>query len=463
MLRFWTVLAAATCSLGLSACSQSQPAASTPEKAMTTPRADDDCEKFRQSLPADWQQGFLQVAENPAEPDGNKIEIFYYAKLNPNSIPTVYFNGGPGSSSHGDYALLTRRQSLFDPDKAISMIFIDQRGNGCSQSYPQGSDPVTLQRLRFYGSRGIVADAEAVRTHLLGQARWIAAGQSYGGYIVHRYVTLHPEALTAAISQQDVLTSDGYFRFKTRIASQARVLQEYFTQYPDDRDRLAHLRNYLIPSKCFASKTGKMHRCGYAVLNPLTNFLGFTDNWLLIHQWVGIMAPGGIPSDPGLARFLAVYAFSAQANPENNKDWAGSVINYVDRNVPPLDSAHCEKIRTDLATVGIDLNQVFINECMVTLQNPPLKPADPATWQKNLAQDPLTIADFARVLHDQALPFYLYSGEQDTYVPVAEFSEELAAIGGFANFHYTDYPDTGHDGSYEEPQTWFDWVALSRH
>jgi pimeloyl-ACP methyl ester carboxylesterase len=429
---------------------------------MAFAHADGDCDKFRASLPSDWQQGVLNVPEDPAQPNGQQIKIFYYGKINLNSVPTVYFNGGPGSSSHSDYQALTRRQALFDPYKEVSMIFIDQRGNGCSSGYPQGSDIATLQRLSHYGSRGIVADAEAVRLQVWGNRPWIAAGQSYGGYIVHRYVTLYPQSLTAAISQQDVLTSDGYFRIKTRIASQARVLQDYLGEYPDDQDRLSRLHDYLQPTTCFYSPVDATAKiCGLGVLNPFTDLIGFTDNWLSIHQWIGLMAPAGEISEPSINRFLAIYGFGT-GNPNNLKGWAGAVIDYVDRNVPPEDTTHCEQIRTDLATTGINLDQVYINECMTALQYPRATQNDSSVWQSQLTTDPLTIANLTSVLQSNpALPFYLYSGEKDPFVPVAEFAEELAAIGKLANVHYTDYPDTGHDGSYEEPQTWLDWEKLS--
>ena len=449
--------------LFLSACSNSGgSSASDPQHVMTYGEADMDCSHFRASLPADWQQGLLNVPENPDQPNGQMIQIFYYAKINPNSIPTVYFNGGPLSSSHGDYRALVSRQLLFDPDKKISMVFIDQRGNGCSQSYPQGKDPATLQRLSYYGSRGIVADAEAVRLKIWGNRPWIAAGQSYGGYIVHRYVTVHPESLTAAISQQDVLTTDGYFRLKTRIISQGRVLDNYFTEYPDDKARLLNLRSFLSLDKCFtnpSSTTNIKRACGYEILIPLTSFIGFTDQWLTIHQWLGIMVPASGVSEAGIQRFLKIYEFGSAANPANSKGWAGAVIDYVDRNLPF--GFRCEQIRNDILPSGIDLKNVLLSECMVQLQNPPPPANNPAPWQQNLKQDPLLISDLASVLQITALPFYLYSGEKDTYVPVAEFAEELAAISKFPNVHYTDYLDSGHDGSYEEPQTWFDWQLVS--
>jgi pimeloyl-ACP methyl ester carboxylesterase len=406
----------------------------------SVPVADSACQKFRATIPSDWQQGFLTVPEDPNNPNGTQIHIFYYGKINPNSVPTIYFNGGPTDDSHGDFSTLTRRQPIFDSAKKISFIFLEQRGNGCSDYYPQGYDPATLQRLTYYGTRGIVADAEAVRAALWPGKPWIAAGQSYGGFITHRYVTLHPEALKSAFSEQDVITSDGYFRLKTRIESQNRVMSVYLTQYPDDVKRLEDLHAFLTPTQCFKSSDGTEKACGLRVLSPLVDsLLGFSDQWVTIHEWIGVMdhLDTGISQD-GIARFLATFYFGA-SNPLNVKAWAGAVIDWVDRNVPPIDAEHCEKIQADLAANGINLSQVLLNECMTALQNAVANPTDSSLWLQKMPQDLLTII----------------------YVPKEEFAEELTAIGTFANVHYTDFVGTGHDASYDEPSAWDDWINQS--
>ena len=169
------------------------------------PMANEECKDFQeQEIPKDWFQGTLTVPEDVSHPEGAKVNIFYYGNINPDSIPTVFFNGGPGHSSHGSEVFLAKYQRLFDLGKKVSVIFLDQRGTGCSSGYPRGRDDATLQRLRLYGTRGIVEDAEALRAKLWPGKPWIASGQSYGGYIVHRYVMLHPEGLRAAFSHEDV-------------------------------------------------------------------------------------------------------------------------------------------------------------------------------------------------------------------------------------------------------------------
>ncbi len=47
---------------------------------------------------------------------------------------------------------------------------------------------------------------------------------------------------------------------------------------------------------------------------------------------------------------------------------------------------------------------------------------------------------------------YLYSGEFDQMVPKENFTEQLTAFQGLPNLFYTNFPSSGHDGFYSEPQ-----------
>ena len=99
-----------------------------------------------------------------------------------------------------------------------------------------------MTRLSHYGSRGIVADAEAVRKKLLDEKPWIAFGQSYGSFIVHKYSVVAPQGLKAAFGHGSAITEDGYSRSFNRIKAQTRVLNEYFKIYPNDK----HIFEFLV-------------------------------------------------------------------------------------------------------------------------------------------------------------------------------------------------------------------------
>src|SRR5438874_806029 len=89
-------------------------------------------------------------------------------------------------------------------------------------------------RLTHYGSTGIVSDAEPIRKHLFKDAPWKIFGQSYGAYIVHRYVTQAPDSIISASAHGDAILPDPLRRFTNRIEAQQSVLNGYLSFYPDD-------------------------------------------------------------------------------------------------------------------------------------------------------------------------------------------------------------------------------------
>ncbi len=426
------------------------------------PLASNSCETFKGKIPADWQQGLLEVPEDPAVPAGAKIHVFYYGKISADSSPVVFFNGGPGSDSHGSFQGLTRAQPLFDPQAKLSFVYLDQRGTGCSDFYPQGNTPDVLARLRHYGSRGIVADAEQIRIKLIGAQPWKAFGQSYGGFIVHRYAIVAPGSLTGAYAHANTLNSDGYQRIKLRIASQARVMEAFLNQYPDDRTPLQGLKAYLKVDKCFANPSdSNQTSCGQSIIEIIaSSLLGFNDQWLTIHQWIHLMSPAAGPSDTGIGRFLATFYFST-SNPLNSKRWANRVIGWVDRNVPSFDGFQCKRIREDLRAEGLELDTVLSHECMSALQQLGANPIDSTLPVHDLARDLMAPADLlATLIAHPTLQFHLYSGQKDPYVPVESFAEELGVMGtSCPGFHYTHFLGTGHDGFKTEPQVWQDLLG----
>ncbi len=439
-------------------------------KENNVPVAGDACEKFIAELPKDWFREKLEVPENPAEPTGRKIKIFYYGKIFPQSTPTIFFNGGPGADSHGSYLGLANKKETFDPKNKISFVFIDQRGNGCSDFFPQGKTEEIITRLSHYGSKGIVSDSEFVRKKLLNDKKWNAFGQSYGGHIVHRYLIQAPQGLRAGFSHANIVQSSGYDRIKNRIASQNRVLQNYFAQFPEDKAKLEALKTYLSLERCYVNPYIKDEKaCGHEVLESLNSLLGFSGSWISLHQWVGIMVKNDTILDEEIGRYLATFYFDEDnSNPLNVKNWASQVIGWVDRNVEGLSGYNCQKIRNDLLKESIDLNATTIHECMSALQyytDPIDKPQDESPTGKLIKQLPrelMTLDQLQDVLveHPETM-LYLYSGQRDTFVPVENFSEELLRVKDFQNVSYTHFNGTGHDGFSSEPKVWADLIKQS--
>ena len=337
-------------------------------------------------------------------------------------------------------------------DKKTSLVFVDQRGTGCSD-FPtcRATRTRSWPGCGFTARKGIVSDAEQIRAKIWAGRKWIAFGQSYGAFIAHRYLIQAPQGLKAALAHANAISPDTYERIRDRIASQARVIETYYTQFPDDRALLSQLRAFLTPGKCFKSQDGKDAACGYDVLDSFNDMLGFTDEWLSIHQWVGAMVtPSGVSSD-AIALFLSMNYFSP-ANPLGSQAIAMQVINWVDRGVPSFDFAHCTQIQTDLMAHGIDLSKIAVNECSDALEQGP-RPVRPIVARvQALRTDLMTLESFTEALRTNSdVAFYLYSGQNDPYVPVEVFAPELKAVAGLGNLHYTNFSGSGHNGFYTEP------------
>lgn len=423
-----------------------------PSTTLNDPPVQNACEKFRNTLPKSITQGFIEVPEDPAKPEGLKIKVFYYGNIRPDSAPVVFFNGGPASDSHGSFSSLSEAQKIFDPDKTLSLIFVDQRGTGCSDLFPQGKSPEILERLSHYGTRGIVADAEAIRKKLIGDTPWRIFGQSYGAFINHRYVTIAADGVLSSHSHANTINSNGFQRLKERITSQVRVSDIYFTHFPSDRLLLQKLQSELTLEKCYSS--GKQKVCGIDVISYFAEQLGFSYKWIKLHQWLNLIAtPEGI-DEVGMKRFLATFVF-LPSNPLESKSTAKRVIGWVDRNIESTNFESCSKIAADLAGEGVTLQGPYFTECSVSLQLARVSKNNNMDAIHSIPQDKLTIEDLAANLQRHPnLQFYLYSGQLDPYVPVRNFSEELSAIGTLSNVHYTNFDGTGHDGFSQEPLVW---------
>jgi pimeloyl-ACP methyl ester carboxylesterase len=435
------------------------------------------CDEFKSMIPKDWDQGYVEVPENSAQPDGNKIEIFYYGKILPGKTPVVFFNGGPGSSSHSSFKSLEKQKWIMDQKKNISFIYIDQRGNGCSTHYPvieesvdddEGEiDPVQkaeiLERLSHYGSREIVMDAEAVRKKLLKNNQWIAFGQSYGAYVVHRYANLFPGSLKAAFAHANAINSSAEERFKWRITSQLRVLEEYMRQYPEDRKKIELLNAKLTKKFCVEyiltpketndedDEEMTTEACGYEILYSVYGLLGFSNHWLELHQWIATLVDEKGINKEGISFYLSTIndytSFEVSDSP-----FIGGVLSWVDRNTVS-GGIYCQKLATDLLTKKVDLAKNGFHDCSTSLQFG--SNGDYIKDYAHLKRDLLTLNDFKNsIKNNPNLPFYIYSGQKDAIVPIETFSEEINAMKGMKNFIYKNFTGTGHDGYFTEPLIW---------
>jgi pimeloyl-ACP methyl ester carboxylesterase len=410
------------------------------------------CREFRQSLPSEVTQDFVTVPEDWNHPEGHKIKVFFYARLIKDEDahllkPLVFFNGGPSSDSHSSYTLMESQLS----SQNMSFVYIDQRGTGCSDPYP--ISPINLEtatRLTLYGSRAIVQDAEAIRLKLLGsQSKWHAFGQSFGGYIVHRYIETAPHSLSGAFAHGSSIMHDTIDWLSERIRSQKRVSEEYFNTYPNDLAQLQRVRALIAETRCFTSSEGHDHSqiCGPALMDAMTILLGFHDSWSTLHQWVqNLLKTDRSLNEPVLANFVRLFVFGAY---ETN-GFAASVISMMELSPGYTDSTACQELHARLEKAGEHPLTWPVNECRILSA---LKDPWNATLNVLHAKDAISLETIALSLKQEPeLHFYLYSGEKDVFVPVATFRDEIAELG--SRVIYKNFPNSGHEGFYSEQQVW---------
>src|SRR5581483_4054476 len=144
---------------------------------------------------APCDSGLLDVGE------GNRI--FYERSGNPRGTPAVYLHGGPGAG----FTPGARR--LFDPEK-YDVVLFDQRGCG-------RSEPLLRERsqLRFNTTHDLIADIEALRTHLQ-VGRWVVVGGSWGTTLALAYAQSHPDRVRALVLAGVTTTSKREVDWTTR-------------------------------------------------------------------------------------------------------------------------------------------------------------------------------------------------------------------------------------------------------
>ena len=165
----------------------------------------------------------LTVAENPARPDGRKIDLAIArvkskaGKAAPD--PVFYLAGGPGQSALESYPQIASAFARIVDKRNV--ILVDQRGTGKSHALDCKLDAVSavdkssdeaaqgaafakqcLAKIdadtRFYTTNDAVRDLDAVR-EALGADKINLYGGSYGTRFAQEYLRRHPEHVRAVI------------------------------------------------------------------------------------------------------------------------------------------------------------------------------------------------------------------------------------------------------------------------
>lgn len=246
----------------------------------------------------------VTVPLDHAHPDGETIEVFARELVAPDKLGDdlpclLYLQGGPGGkaprplerSAFVDVALRTHR-----------LILLDQRGTGRSTPITSAitrdrSAQQVADHLALFRADAIVADAEILRRHLIGERRWDTLGQSYGGFVTLTYLSQAPEGLahcyvTGGIPGIDATAADVYARTYPRVARRSR---EFYERYPQDADAMARLVDHLGASDVRLPDGDVLTPHRARTLGTVLGMsYGFeTVHWLLDDAWIGGAAADG--------------------------------------------------------------------------------------------------------------------------------------------------------------------------
>lgn len=240
------------------------------------------------------QCGSVEVAENPAKPDGRKIAIHYVVipaikNLAPQEA-VLGIAGGPGQSAIENAAGFERM--LHKVRQHRDILLIDQRGTGQSNALNCDSEDLTAMLahndeamdiaadvrkckkqleqhadISQYGSEQALADFEAVRRHL-GYQKLHIYGVSYGTRMAQLYMRHYPQAIATVTldgvvpMQQSVLAIGGAIaRAQTLVISDCEkdpLCGKAFPKLREELDTLSDtLQQYPVMEKIHHPVTGE--------------------------------------------------------------------------------------------------------------------------------------------------------------------------------------------------------------
>lgn len=165
----------------------------------------------------------------------------------------LWFQGGPGNAADrpgipGGW--LARALEEF------RVVLIDQRGTGRSTAIthatlPPGTVAEQSDYLALFRADSIVQDAEHMRSALIGDRKWTVLGQSFGGFCALTYLSQAPQGLEAALITGGIPYIDGGIRdiYRANYQQTARRNAEFFSTYPQDRDRVLGIKDHLLAQK----------------------------------------------------------------------------------------------------------------------------------------------------------------------------------------------------------------------
>jgi len=434
-----------------------------------SPIVNEECTQFIETIKSEYEYKWISTPLNYDEPDALKIKIFYYYKKG--SLlknPIIFFNGGPNSSSHGYHKLFNEKIEKFEIEKDIDFIYMDQRGTGCSSYSPfVGVSPESLNYYKWGTSLGIVEDSELIRKELIGKnAKWKIFGQSFGAYIVYRYIEKHPEAILKAYAHGYALGNSDFEGSYYRILSQHKIMLEFFKRYPQMQAKLNLIFEKLSdPDLCF-SQPNSVKVCGFELLTPMIYMLGFTNKWINLINIISSLVPEDefIESEVqkkinqyDLYGFLTLNNSLKQATQFDQQNLLLNYAGFYDWNTTPFDNEKCLNIYKELQEKNnLKSDQLIFNECLPYLQ---YKSVDlTKTIFKTVPEMPpsqfVELTNIQKNILKFKLSVHVYSGSLDLFIPKKYFDYQNKILGDL--ILYKNFPNSGHDGFFSERDIYLD-------
>jgi pimeloyl-ACP methyl ester carboxylesterase len=204
----------------------------------------------------------------------------------------LFFNGGPGypaiRPSNGAFPAWVTK-SL----KEFNLVLLDQRGTGRStpinaQTLADIESPeVQAELFAQFRSDAIVQDAELIRK-AYGVDKWSVLGQSYGGFIILKYLHDFPHSISSAFIVAGLPITLTLHQKLDRVnaadlvyrATYKRVIrrnQRYYERYPQDVLAVRRLVEYLDAEEVVLPRGGRLTGRRFRTLGLKFGFLGGYD------------------------------------------------------------------------------------------------------------------------------------------------------------------------------------------
>lgn len=396
----------------------------------------------------EWKQGFVSVPLDRTRPSGKKIRVAYYYRDQAqfaNKTPMVFFNGGPTMAGHQAINIFSK----LDKFKKENLIFIDQRGTGCSSQFPKFEES-TLDDYKHFSSEAIVDDAEAVRKKLFNDQKWRVYGQSYGGLISFRYIERYPEAIASAHIHGYGIPRSGQHLFDSREQSILNVTDEIlayrnprYSQYSIGELRERLLRNANFLSICFEVRNSLTSQfCGADIFTSLFMATGFRNQWGRVLKTLNAFDQYENNFEllkESIKKFVDIYLLRFN---DLSQAAALNVISYQELSPGRFFYDGCSQENPIISECR------FKRKFLARLDEHP-----------SFSPSPLDVAKIRNNIKAKDIDIYYYGGKYDTFIPANLMHETASALD--IKDRLVMFENSGHEGFYSEAQVIDDLVNIN--